>query len=106
MPYQQVVYVDAKRKVSTANYMSPMKMFEYMASQRAIISSDLPVLREVLNETNARLCPPDDVEAWIVAIRELISAPQVAAQLSQRAYQDVQEHTWQKRVQRILDTVQ
>ena len=33
-----------------------MKMFEYMAAGRAIVSSDLPVIREVLNERNAVFC--------------------------------------------------
>ena len=42
-----------------------MKMFEYMAAGRAILSSDLPVLREVLNEENAILLPPDEPAAWV-----------------------------------------
>ena len=33
-------------------YTSPMKMFEYMASKKPIISSNLPVIREMLNEKN------------------------------------------------------
>ncbi len=50
---------------------SPLKMFDYLASGRAIISSDLPVLREVLNQNNAVLCPPEDFEAWKQAIQTL-----------------------------------
>ena len=30
------------------NFMSPMKMFDYLASGKLIISSDIPVLREIL----------------------------------------------------------
>ena len=38
------------------NFMSPMKMFDYLSSGKLIISSDLPVLREILkNNYNAIL---------------------------------------------------
>ena len=50
-----------------------MKMFEYMAAERAIITSDLPVIREVLNESNAVFCPPDEVDAWKTAIEGLLA---------------------------------
>jgi glycosyltransferase involved in cell wall biosynthesis len=53
----------------TSKFMSPLKIFEYMSCKKAIIASDLPVLREVLSEKNAILVPPDDTKAWIAAIR-------------------------------------
>jgi glycosyltransferase involved in cell wall biosynthesis len=55
----------------TSKFMSPLKIFEYMASKKAIVASDLPVLREILSETNAILVAPDDLEAWKDAIRKL-----------------------------------
>ncbi len=61
-PYQKTVYVSSKRAYSTGDYMSPLKVFEYMASRKPIIASDLPVLREVLNEKNAMLVSPVNVE--------------------------------------------
>jgi hypothetical protein len=33
-----------------AEVINPMKMFEYMAAGRGIVSADLPSIREVLNE--------------------------------------------------------
>ena len=38
---------------------SPMKMFEYMASKRPIIASNLSSLREILNKDNSILVSPD-----------------------------------------------
>ena len=58
MPYERTI--SGSSGGNSAAYASPMKMFEYMACRRAILSSDLPVMREVLNETNAVLCPPED----------------------------------------------
>ena len=59
MPYQRKVTVWGGRG-NTVDWMSPMKMFEYMAGERPIISSDLPALRTILNEQNAILCDPED----------------------------------------------
>ncbi len=69
MPYERVITGSSGGNSST--YASPMKMFEYMACKRAIISSDLPVIREVLNPSNALLCPPEDIEAWSQALGRL-----------------------------------
>ena len=45
-PYQRKVTIAGQR--DTAGWMSPLKLFEYMASDKAILFSDLPVLREVM----------------------------------------------------------
>ena len=50
-----------------------MKMFEYMAAGRAIVTSDLPVIREVLNEKSAIFCEPDDLEIGKWKLRNLLA---------------------------------
>ncbi len=102
MPYQQRVAVHGTN-ISTHAWMSPMKMFEYMASERLIISSDLPILRTVLNEHNAVLCQPDSADEWEQAIRRTINEPTWAHQLAAQARRDVESYTWRKRVQRIME---
>ncbi len=51
MPYQGHVAASSGGDIS--RYLSPMKLFEYMACGRAILASDLPVLKEVLNAQNS-----------------------------------------------------
>jgi glycosyltransferase involved in cell wall biosynthesis len=44
-----------------AEGMSPLKLFEYMAHGKPIVSSDLPVIREVLRDSvNSVLVSPDN----------------------------------------------
>lgn len=85
-----------------AFYMSPVKMFEHMAAKRPIVSSDLPSIRDILNKENAILVEPDNVSALVEAIRMVLENKKMAQEISAKAYQDVQEHTWQKRAERIL----
>ncbi len=100
MPYQRSVLVSGGT-LDTAAWMSPLKMFEYMAMNRAIISSDLPVLREVLDESCARLVPPDHPLEWVNALRSLetIEARHELAAAAQRA---VTSYDWERRVELML----
>src|SRR6185437_7512798 len=52
----------ATNKIST-DFTSPLKLFTYMASNRPTVASDLPSIREVLDETTAVLVEPDSPEA-------------------------------------------
>ena len=84
--------------------MSPLKMFEYMASGRPIIASDLPVLREVLeHERNAILVAPDDINGWVRSIQYLADDEKVRERLAHQASIDLkQSYTWEKRAQKVL----
>ena len=67
-----------------------------------IVSSDLPVLREVLkDQDNALLCDPDDIGAWVSAIERLRLDDQLRATLHGGPAKDFARfYTWEKRVQR------
>jgi glycosyltransferase involved in cell wall biosynthesis len=100
MPYERVI--TGSSGGNSTSYASPMKMFEYMASKRVIISSDLPVIREVLNSSNAMLCPPEDINAWSQAIECLVIDEAKRIALAQQAWQDVQQYTWLERARNAL----
>ena len=100
MPYQREVAVSGGG--NTANYMSPMKMFEYMATGRMIIASDLPVLREILDDTNAVLCDPDDIPAWRNALQRAKIDAEWSLSLAVNASAKVENFTWKRRVQNIF----
>lgn len=103
-PYQEHVSVYG-RSASVARWMSPLKLFEYMARGRAIVCSDLPVLREVLTHgVDALLVPPDNIEAWSAAIRRLASDSELRARLGSRARQRfIENFTWRARAVRVLE---
>ncbi len=100
MPYEKSVAGSSGG--DSADICSPMKMFEYLACGRAILSSDLPVLHEVLNEQNAVFCPPEDPECWQKALAELLAEPERMLRLGAAARVAAGGYTWQQRTERIL----
>ena len=111
-PYQKKVYVhgavsenvDKKSKLETSKWMSPLKIFEYMGSGRAIISSDIAVLHEVLvNEFNCLVVKPDDLKSWLNAFLKLQNDDTLLYKISKNARKDfLKNYTWSKRVKNIL----
>jgi glycosyltransferase involved in cell wall biosynthesis len=101
MPYQQKVAASSGGDI--ARYLSPMKLFEYLACQRPIVSSNLAVLQEVLNPQNAILAPADDLAAWERAIQSLQRDSDLRDRLARQARQDAQRYTWEMRARRILE---
>ena len=87
------------------NWMSPLKIFEYMSSGVPIIASDLTVLREVLqDEFNALLVPPDDINKWKDAILRLRNDPDLSCRIAKNAKAEFnKKYTWEKRARIILN---
>jgi glycosyltransferase involved in cell wall biosynthesis len=85
-------------------WMSPLKLFEYMAAGKPILASDIPALREVLCDgETALLLPPGDTQAWAGAARRLLADPTAATALGARAQAEfLATYTWEARVAGIL----
>lgn len=87
--------------VVIAEVCSPLKLFDYMASGRTILSSDLPVLREVLTDFNSRLVPPGDIPAWIQALKSLQADPVHRLELATQARRDASQYAWSARARKV-----
>jgi glycosyltransferase involved in cell wall biosynthesis len=88
-----------------SKWMSPLKLFEYMAAGRAIVMSDLPVLREVVRDgVHALLCEPENTAAWAAALRQLADDPQLRTRLGREARLEfLRKYTWTARARAALD---
>jgi len=101
MPYSHAIMISSGT-ADSARIASPMKMFEYMAAGRAIVTSDLPVIREVLNERNAVFCKPDDLASWKPALENLLNSEANRMLLGEQARKDVQGYTWLARAENMM----
>ena len=108
LPNQRQVSTAGRGTLDIGQWTSPLKLFEYMAAAKPIVSTDLPVLREVLaHQVTAYLCPPDDVEAWVDALKHLRDHPAERARLGQAAGSAfTANYSWKARALKILDGIE
>jgi len=88
------------------NYMSPMKLFEYMASRVPIITTDLKSVREILpDERYCKYVNPDSSYEIEKGILEIINNKPKALDMANNAYNEVLQYTWKKRSEKIIKTI-
>lgn len=88
-----------------AYYMSPLKIFEYMASLRPIITSDLPSIREVLTENEAIFFKPGDVADLSEKISLVLKQPEAYRSMAEAAFEKAKNYTWEARAKHILEFI-
>jgi len=95
------------KPVHIASYFtSPLKLFEYMASGKPIVASDLPAIREILSHNiNSILVPSDNPEALAGGVRYILENPAIGEKIARQAAVDVLSYTWDKRTKKIMDFI-
>lgn len=89
--------------MTQGSWLSPMKVFEYMACGAAIVATRSGQLGEVLTDGhNARLVQPGDAAALAKALSALLEDPVLRARLGAQARRDaVDRHSWDGYVARL-----
>jgi glycosyltransferase involved in cell wall biosynthesis len=92
----------------TAFFGSPTKLFEYLATGRPVLASNLGQIGEVLeHERNALLVPPGDVGALVRGLIRLAEDPALRQRLGDEGAKDARTRfSWTAHVQRILDRLE
>ena len=95
MPYD----VREKRPVMDINTTSPMKLFEYMAAKRAIITTDIPTIRKILSDESAVIVGDGN---YVDAILNILNDLEAQLKMVNNAYKIVQRYTYERRCEQIL----
>jgi len=103
-PYQNTVRTRAG--TDSSRWMSPLKVFEYMAAGKPILCSDLPVLKELFEDgKNALLVPADNPDAWVRGL-ERLRDPRLRERLGRCARADFEvRYTWRIRAECVLEGI-
>lgn len=92
----------AKEDISRL-YTSPMKLFEYMASGIPIVASNLPALREVLDESDAYFFEPDNHASLAETIDSILDDYGQAMNKAKSALEKAELYSWKKRAESIVN---
>lgn len=84
-------------------HTSPMKLFEYMASGTPFIASDLPSIRNVINDKMCYMFKPDCPHDLAKKITQALI--ENSHEKSDLALEKVKNYTWEARANKILNTI-
>ena len=99
MPYD----LTEQNMIMDVNTTSPLKIFEYMASKRPIVTTKIPTIEKIIfHEEHALLTTPNDIENIVDSIQRLLNDEKLAKMISDNAYKKVKEYTYTERCHRIL----
>ncbi len=104
LPFSKGIYFNKDKKDDIGKWISPLKLFEAMANGKAIISSDLPSIEEVIiNGVDGILVPPEEPQEWKKAIYDLVNDKRKRLLLGKNAKEKLEEeYTWKKRAEKVL----
>ena len=84
---------------------SPLKLFEYLAAGKPVICADIPPVRDVADKTIVRFVQPGSVSSLAGGLRDVIDHPAEAKQRSTKGLTMIKNHSWKKRMKRVLDSL-
>ena len=105
MPYNpNFVGINSKNKTSeTSKFMSPLKMFEYLASGVPLISSEIDVLKEILtHRSNCIMVKKYEPQMWIDEIKKIDKNFRLRKKISKNGLLTAKKHSWEIRVKKII----
>tara|TARA_Y100000816_G_C26090268_1_gene576063 strand:- start:847 stop:1932 length:1086 start_codon:yes stop_codon:yes gene_type:complete len=103
MPYLNNVQVNSKN-LEVSNFMSPLKMFDYLASGQIILASNLNVYKHILkNKYNCFLVKKNNLENWFKLIDNFQYKKKFLKKMSKNALKTASSYTWDKRVNKIIN---
>jgi glycosyltransferase involved in cell wall biosynthesis len=89
-----------------ARYMSPLKVFEYLAAGLAVITADLPGVTDHFRDDATVLIPPGRADALAHAVALLTRDEHLRTRLAERGRSNIaSRHTWAHRAQRVMSAV-
>jgi len=105
LPYSKKTFINAKN-ITNEKYISPLKLFDYLASRKIIIASRLRAYDHILkNNFNSILVSPEDIAKWEFYIKDIFKNKNKYNFLKKNAYKTVNKFTWNKRAKKIISFI-
>ena len=97
-----LVVLGTKKNDYSYFHTSPMKLFEYMATGRPILSARTPAVSDVVSDSEVTFCAPDASSDFVLKIKEILENKEISAEKSSRAFKLVKKFSWDNRARALL----
>lgn len=108
LPFSRNIIVGKMKNADIGRWTSPLKLFEAMAYGKAILSSSLDTVNEVLTDgENCLMESPDNILGWCEKLDRLVEDEQLRFRLGQNAKELFEKnYTWNIRAKEIIKICQ
>ena len=105
LPNQKVILPNGAKSIQSniSQFTSPLKMFEYMAHKKAIVASNLAVLKEVLSDDTAVFAISDNYDDWVKQITLLVEDSVLRNKIANNAFKEFKKYTWKVRAKNVTE---
>jgi hypothetical protein len=101
MPYQKKI--KGRSSIQIEKYLSPLKMFDYMAAKLIILASDLKIYKHILiNNYNCKLIKLNNDMAWSLNLNNVFINLNKYKYLKKNAFLTAKSYSWENRVKLIF----
>ena len=101
MPYGGNISVRSSN-LDVSKTMSPLKMFDYLASKKIIFASDLDVYKHILkNNYNSILIKNNSINNWVKTIKKTKNNKILKQKIKRNAFITAKKYTWNSRFKLI-----
>jgi len=97
-----LVLPNTAKDLQSISFTSPIKLFGYMAAGAPIVASDIPSVREILDESSGILVAPDDPKALAEGILKLSKDGKKMSSFGEAVKEKSKNYTWAARAEIIL----
>lgn len=86
-------------------YYSPVKIFEYMACEKPIVTTEIGQIAEIITDGyNGFLCKPDNIDAMFNKVTTLVGNPTLRKRIGRNARKTIiQHHSWRKKAVQLSE---
>ena len=106
MPYSKKVFGNHKY-TNIGNYMSPLKLFDYLAAGRIILASESKSYNHILkNNKNAILCNSSNFNQWLKAFKNISKKKFDFKKLKKNSIQTAKKFSWKHRIEKIINFIE
>ena len=106
MPYSKIIYGNHP-SMNIANYMSPLKLFDYLAAGRIILASKNKNYSHILKDKeNSLLCNPANLNQWEKKINQVSSKKFNYKKLQYNSIKTAKFFSWDSRVIKIMKFIE
>lgn len=100
-----LVLPNKKGDVVSEYYTSPLKLFEYMASSVPIVASNLPSIKEILNDKNSFLFEANNQDDLLEKINYSLNNEEESKIKASKSFEDAKKYTWSERAVSIINFI-